>query len=131
MKKTSAKAARATKAAKPAGTIAAPRHSAARPAHTAPVKKPAPKPTLTTIHAQIDVGFGNTLYIRGEGSGLSWDKGVVMDCVADDRWVITLSDAVTPVTFKFLLNDITWCVGNDYVVAAGDTITLVPSFQGA
>ena len=128
MKKTSA---RATKAAKPAGEAASPRRAAARTGSTPPIKKPAPKPTLTTINAQIDVGFGNTLYIRGEGSGLSWDKGVVMDCVADDRWVITLSDAVTPVTFKFLLNDLTWCVGNDYVVPAGETVTIVPSFQGA
>jgi len=128
MKKTST---RATKAAKPAGETPAPRRAAARTGSTPPIKKPAPKPTLTTINAQIDVGFGNTLYIRGEGSGLSWDKGVVMDCVADDRWVITLSDAVTPVTFKFLLNDLTWCVGNDYVVASGETVTLVPSFQGA
>ncbi len=128
MKRTSA---RATKAAKSAGEAASSRHPAARPAHTAPVKKPAPRPTLTTINAQIDVGFGNTLYIRGEGSGLSWDKGMVMDCVADDRWVITLSDAVTPVTFKFLLNDLTWCVGNDYVVMPGEAVTLVPSFTGA
>jgi len=105
--------------------------AAARPFRKAPAKKPAVKTTLTTINAQIDVGFGNTLYIRGEGSGLSWDKGLVMDCVADDKWVVTLSDATTPVTFKFLLNDITWCVGNDYVVAAGGSITLVPSFQGA
>jgi hypothetical protein len=102
-----------------------------KPVRKVPAKKPAIKPTLTTIMAQIDTGFGNTLYLRGEGSGLSWDKGIVMDCVADDRWVVALSDATTPVTFKFLLNDITWCVGNDYVVTPGESVTVVPSFQGA
>ena len=54
-----------------------------------------------------------------------------MDCVADDKWVVTLSDAATPITFKFLLNDTTWCAGNDYVVAPGETVTLVPDFPSA
>ena len=102
--------------------------AAAKPARKAPAKKPAVKTTRTTINAQIDVGFGNALYIRGEGPGLSWDKGLVMDCVADDQWIITISDATVPVVFKFLLNDITWCVGNDYVVEAGGSAALVPVF---
>ena len=29
-----------------------------------------------TIEAKIDVGFGNALYMRGEGLGLSWTQGV-------------------------------------------------------
>jgi hypothetical protein len=105
-----------------------PKAAAARPARKAPAKKPAVKTTRTTITAQIDVGFGNALYIRGEGPGLSWDKGLVMDCVADDQWIITISDATMPVVFKLLLNDITWCVGNDYVVEPGGSIALVPVF---
>ena len=127
MKKTSA---RITKAAKAAGQAAAPGRPAPKPVHIVPAKKPAAKPTLTTITAQIDIGFGNTLYLRGEGAGLSWDKGLVMDCLADDKWVISLSDAATPVIFKFLLNDLTWCAGSDYVVTPGESVTLVPSFQG-
>ena len=94
----------------------------------APAKKPAVKTTRTTIAAQIDVGFGNALYIRGEGPGLSWDKGIMMDCVADDKWIITVSDATRPILFKFLLNDITWSVGNDYVVEPGASLTTVPVF---
>jgi hypothetical protein len=102
--------------------------AAAKPARKAPAKKPAIKTTRTIITAQIDVGFGNALYIRGEGPGLSWDKGIVMDCIADDQWIITISDATMPVVFKFLLNDITWCVGNDYVVEPGGSAALVPVF---
>ncbi len=123
MKKTTAKT---KKPAKIAGDPLA-----AKPASQAPAKKPAVQPTLTTITAQTDVGFGNTLYIRGEGSGLSWDKGLAMDCTADDKWVVTLSDATGPLTFKFLVNDATWCAGNDYVVAPTETVTLVPSFPPA
>ena len=100
----------------------------AKPDRRAPAKKPAVKTTRTTIAAQIDVGFGNALYVRGEGPGLSWDKGTMMDCVADDKWVITVSDATRPVVFKFLLNDITWCIGNDCVVEPGASMTTVPVF---
>ena len=100
----------------------------AKPDRRAPAKKPAVKTTRTTVAAQIDVGFGNALYIRGEGPGLSWDKGTMMDCVADDKWVITVSDATRPIVFKFLLNDITWCVGNDCVVEPGASMTTVPVF---
>jgi hypothetical protein len=102
--------------------------AAAKLVRKAPAKKPAVKTTRTTIGAQIDVGFGNALYIRGEGPGLSWDKGIVMDCVADDKWIITVSDATRPIVFKFLLNDLTWCVGNDCIVDPGASITTVPVF---
>lgn len=94
----------------------------------APVKMPAAKATSTTIVAQINVGYGNSLYIRGEGPGLSWDRGLAMDCISDDKWSITISDATVPVTFKFLLNDITWCAGGDYVAEPGASFAVVPIF---
>lgn len=103
----------------------------ARPLETVPALENVPMsaPRLaTTIIAQIDVGFGNTLYVRGEGPGLSWERGVPLDCVADDKWSITLSNAERPVVFKFLLNDLTWCTGDDFVAPAGATLTLVPVF---
>lgn len=88
----------------------------------------APAPVLTTISALIDVGFGNTLYIRGEGPGLSWDKGLPMQCVADAEWSIGISGATTALTFKFLLNDETWCTGPDYTLAPGKTGAFTPEF---
>lgn len=124
MKKATTKNTKTTKAAAAASSGVA----AAKPVRKAPAKKPAVKTTRTTITAQIDVGFGNALYIRGEGPGLSWDKGIVMDCVADDKWIITISDATRPVVFKFLLNDITWCTGDDYVVEPGGSTGIVPAF---
>jgi hypothetical protein len=110
-----------TKSKKPARPVAPTRVAA-------PAKKPASKTTSTKIVAQIDVGFGNTLYLRGEGPGLNWDKGLVMDCVGDNEWTITVSDAAKPIVFKFLLNDTTWCVGDDYLVDPGTTTTIVPVF---
>lgn len=99
----------------------------------APVTKPVvkavePRPVLTTIAARVDVGFGNFLYIRGEGTGLSWDKGTAMDCVGADLWQIVISESVRPVTFKFLVNDLSWSTGPDYSVPAGTTVMLTPEF---
>ena len=125
MKKTTAKTPKTSKGAKaPAAPVAA----AAKPVRKAPAKKPAIKTTITTITANLDVGFGNAIYVRGDGPGLSWDKGLVMDCAADDKWTITISDAVMPIVFKLLLNDLTWCIGNDYTVEPGGSITIEPTF---
>jgi len=110
-----------TPATKPAKTV---KKTTARPA----VKKTAPKVALTTISALIDVGFGNTLYLRGEGPGLSWETGIPMDCIADEHWRITVPESTRPIVFKFLLNDETWCAGDDYTTAPGSTVALTPEF---
>jgi len=91
----------------------------------------APKPdtmVATTIVAQIDIGFGNILYVRGSGGGLSWDQGLPMENATADQWKITLGKTTKPVTYKFLVNDLTWSAGEDYVIEPGTTVTLVPSF---
>ncbi len=134
MKKNTTKTARPAKTAKPAAVMPseapepkAPAAPAVKP-HPAPAKKAAVKTTSTKITAKIDVGFGNTLYVRGEGPGLSWDRGLAMDCIGDNEWTVTISDATVPVVFKFLLNDLTWCVGNDYTAEPGQGVTVEPSF---
>jgi hypothetical protein len=83
---------------------------------------------MTTITAKIDIGFGNTLFLRGEGPGLSWNHGVALDCVDDDKWSITLPGAHRVVIFKFLVNDLTWSAGSDYLVEPGSTSVFVPAF---
>jgi len=127
-KPTKAPAAPAAPVAKVVKTPAASVAAVAMTAPKAPAKKPAAKTTRTTIAAKIDVGFGNALYIRGEGPGLSWDKGLVLDCVADNEWSVTISDAVAPIVFKLLVNDITWNVGTDYSVEPGASVALEPTF---
>jgi hypothetical protein len=85
-------------------------------------------PVQTTITAKIDVGFGNALFLRGEGAGLSWDKGVPMECVASDLWRIVLAESARAYTFKFLINDTTWSAGPDFTAACGTSVTLTPEF---
>ncbi|MBC8009525.1 MAG: hypothetical protein H7067_05470 [Burkholderiales bacterium] len=97
-------------------------------------KAPSPKPkakgvaVTTTIVAAVDVGFGNSLILRGEGPGLSWESGTPMECMADDRWSITLPESSQPIICKFLINDSTWSAGDDYTVLPGSSVVLSPVF---
>lgn len=98
---------------------------------TAPAKKKssvASEPPATFISAQIDIGFGNHLYIRGEGPGLSWDHGIAMDCTGAGLWTTTVKRAATPVVFKVLVNDLTWNIGEDYVAKPGKSLMVTPAF---
>jgi hypothetical protein len=95
---------------------------------TAPVKAIAPATVQTKIIARVDVGFGNAVYIRGEGPGLSWSQGIPMENVSNDQWEITLAESAQPISFKVLVNDATWCTGPDSVVASGSTVTITPEF---
>lgn len=130
-KKTAKTVRKTTVAAAPAAK-AAPAPAAPAPvAPAAPVAKPAaPKVVTATISASFDVGFGNSLYLRGEGPGLSWDKGVALENVKADKWSIALPGATKPVVFKLLINDEVWSGGEDYVLAPGGTAELTPTFPG-
>jgi hypothetical protein len=126
---TSAKKAPA-KTVKKAGTTAGKRTATAKtPAAKAPAVKASPaKLPTTVITALVDIGFGNTLYLRGEGPGLSWDIGIPLECVADDKWSIVLPGTGKAVVYKFLINDLSWSVGSDYVTESGTKATVEPRF---
>lgn len=93
-------------------------------------KKAAPKKTdsQTSIIARVDVGFGNTLYVRGEGAGLSWEKGTALKNITPYEWGFASKKGTGPVTFKFLINDILWAEGEDLMVAAGGKSVSSPTF---
>jgi hypothetical protein len=99
-----------------------------RPAEQPVVTPVAAKTVVTTIAARIDIGFGNFLYVRGEGPGLSWDQGLLMTCVGPDLWQVTLGESARPFVFKFLVNDLSWSTGPDCTQASGSSLTFVPEF---
>lgn len=92
------------------------------------IKAPAKKTAGTVITALVDVGFGNTLYVRGEGASLSWDSGIPLSSVADNKWEIALPTATGPIVYKFLINDFNWSVGEDFQSNAGSNVTVTPAF---
>ncbi len=84
-----------------------------------------------TIIARINVGWGNSVYLRGEGGGLSWDAGVPMFCAGDDRWVWCCRTDQAPKQFKFLRNDENWALGDNEIMSGADiTLCLQPDFSG-
>lgn len=88
-------------------------------------KAPAP---LTRIMADADVGYGNILYLRGEGGGLSWDTGVAMNNDGDNKWSWVVESTDEQITFKFVINDLMWSAGDNLTVARGKTSVSTPSF---
>lgn len=115
-------------AAKKAPATKAPAKKAAAPKAKPAKKAAAKKVEATNIIARVDVGFGNSLYLRGEGAGLSWDKGVALDNVSPFEWSFKSTKAKGEVVFKFLINDEIWGEGENLVVAAGSTSISSPTF---
>ena len=80
-----------------------------------------------TIEAKVDVGFGNTLYLRGEGHGLSWTQGIPLTCVDSSTWAWS-GEASDSLKFKLLLNDSVWAKGEDLVAEPGAKLQITPAF---
>jgi hypothetical protein len=57
------------------------------------------------------IGIGNRLFIRGEGPGLSWEKGVPLQFVSIGKWRWESAEASSPVRFRLYKNDEIECVG--------------------
>lgn len=91
------------------------------------VTTPEATTAVTRIIANVDVGYGNTLYLRGEGAGLSWNKGVPLDNLGGDQWSWSTTSAGN-ILFKFLINDNVWSTGDNLTVTQGDTFISTPTF---
>lgn len=100
-------------------------------AKKATTKKKAVRKTIskTTIAARVDVGFGNNLYIRGEGAGLSWDVGILMKNLSPYEWVWESKTASSPLEYKFIINDEVWANGGNLFAKPGETSISAPSFN--
>lgn len=59
----------------------------------------------TRLIATAYIGIGNRLFIRGEGPGLSWEKGVPLQFVSIGKWRWESNDVTAPVQFKLYKND--------------------------
>jgi hypothetical protein len=99
------------------------------PVAASPVTQPEViAPATTTIVAKCDCGFGNSLFLRGEGAGLSWESGVPMENSGADEWTWSSSEAVGEIEVKVLRNDSEWAVGDNITVPAGTKSVIEPTF---
>ncbi len=83
----------------------------------------------TRIVVQCDVGFANTVYLRGQGlPHLSWDKGIALKNVKADEWVWETEEPFKAGEFKILINDKTFEVGENHPIQPGISVRVNPKF---
>ncbi len=98
---------------------------------TSAPRKPAPKKVIrdaTQIVVKYDVGMNNTLSIRGNGAGLSWDRGVPLKNVGPDEWVWETNAPFSDCEFKVLINDQSFECGENHHLGPGAKLQYTPSF---
>lgn len=84
---------------------------------------------LTRIVAEVDVGWGHWLTIRGDTAPLSWDIGWPAYAVSDAEWMLVLTEIGVPFSYKLLLDDETWQIGDDNEGMPGVDNDLTPIWE--
>ncbi|MFM9093137.1 MAG: hypothetical protein ACKOUK_15540, partial [Verrucomicrobiota bacterium] len=51
------------------------------------------------------IGIGNRLFIRGDGPGLSWERGVPLQFISIGKWRWETGEAGAPIRFRIYKND--------------------------
>lgn len=74
------------------------------------------------------IGIGNKLYIRGDGPGLSWDKGVPMKFVSIGKWGWATDEATGPVACKLYKNDETPALSGEVFLEPGQHVEVTALF---
>ena len=83
----------------------------------------------TRVIVKFNAGYPNTLFIRGSGSYLNWEKGVALKNVKADEWLWETTSPFTTVEFKILLNDKVFESGENHTVKFGSNVYITPKFH--
>lgn len=105
------------------------------PARSEPVETDAPTQEAsvsadgaTRLLVTAYIGIGNKLYIRGDGPGLSWDKGVPMKFVSIGKWGWATDEATGPVACKLYKNDETPALSGEVFLEPGQHVEVTALF---
>lgn len=82
----------------------------------------------TTLQFKYDAGFGHSLFVRGEGWPLSWSTGEPATWTTGNVWTLTLAGVVEPLSYKVLIDDLTWETGANHTINPGQTLQVTPTF---
>ena len=74
------------------------------------------------------IGIGNKLFIRGDGPGLSWDKGVPMQFVSIGKWGWASHEVATPIACKLYKNDETAALSGEVFLEPGKHVEVTALF---
>lgn len=94
----------------------------------APAESAVSSDGATRLLATAYIGIGNKLFIRGDGPGLSWDKGVPMQFVSIGKWGWATNDAFSPVRCELYKNDETAALTGEVVLDPGKHVEITALF---
>jgi hypothetical protein len=86
------------------------------------------KSLKTRIIIKYNVGFNNTIHLRGTGANLSWEKGIALKNIKADEWVWETDASFTSCEFKVLINDKQYEAGDNHHIVCGGTLQYSPRF---
>lgn len=82
----------------------------------------------TKIVVRYDVGFQNSLTIRGKGANLTWDRGLPLKNIKHDEWVWETDAPFSHGEFKVLINDHHYEAGPNHLLNCGTSVQYTPKF---
>tara|TARA_B100001248_G_scaffold201492_1_gene155735 strand:- start:19808 stop:21088 length:1281 start_codon:yes stop_codon:yes gene_type:complete len=83
----------------------------------------------TKVIANVLTGIGKKPYIRGEGPGLSWEKGIPMDFVEIGKWQWVAPHSDQPVQCHIYKDDNIPAEGENFQLEPGEQLELSPHFS--
>jgi hypothetical protein len=102
-------------------------HFALPPSISGDILNPSIPETQMTV--RFDTGFGNQLFLRGNGPGLSWEKGIELQNISNDIWVYKTQPNFEHFEYKVLLNDKKWEDGCNRKTDCGKKEEIIPKFS--
>jgi hypothetical protein len=87
------------------------------------------KGPITRIIVKYDVGFNNSIYLRGTGADLSWERGIMLKNVKSDEWIWETNIPFTHCEFKVLINDRQYEMGENHRLQCGTSFEYSPNFH--
>lgn len=93
-------------------------------------------PKNAAIVVKYNAGWGNMLYVHGEGENLKWEKGqgTPMTNISEDYWVWTppTKNHHGAINFKITINNgEAWSDGNNIELKPGEKIAIEPKFPAS
>lgn len=80
------------------------------------------------LQVHYDAGFGNALFLRGEGAGLNWDKGIQLKNEGPTSWYWETDSLFDAIECKVVLNDQQYELGPNHRLLHGEWLDYAPSF---
>jgi endonuclease/exonuclease/phosphatase family metal-dependent hydrolase len=82
----------------------------------------------TVVELEVDAGFGNTVFVRGDQAPLDWDEGWPALNTSASLWRFATTELSGTFEYKALRNDTDWSTGDNFIGSSGVTNRETVSF---